>query len=261
MRILVCFKIYSDLSKIKLEDLEISEEMGVDTHFLPNTINCFDESSLEFAIRLSEKDPSIEKSAITIAKNEANVTLNSLLALGYDNVIRINSCEENIRFNPEIVAQNIVNYINKNPNDVILIGKESPLSNNAATAQLVSKMLNCPLVSSVIDIKLRDEKSIIVQIENNNSIYEQQIKTPCVLSMGNAVISKLRMPTLKERMNNKNRHVQDVEFCYSKNDIFDLPYCIYKPKRNRQGNVYKLNGDEKLKEIIEKELSNRVREL
>ncbi len=261
MNLLVCFKIYSDLTKIKLEDLEISEEMGVDTHFLPNIINCFDESSLEFGIRLSENNLEIKKTALTICKEAANPTLNSLLALGYDHVVRIKTDENNIRFNPELVANNIVDYIKDNSQDIVLIGKESPLSNNAATAQLVSTKLNCPLVSSVIDIKTKDDDSIIVQIENNNSIYEQEIKVPCVLSMGNAVISKLRMPTLKERMKNKSRKIEDIDFKFFNNDLFNQPCRIYKPNRNRQGFIYKINNEEELNKILDNELLKRIKAL
>ncbi|MGD1822038.1 MAG: electron transfer flavoprotein subunit beta/FixA family protein [Pleomorphochaeta sp.] len=261
MNLLVCFKIYSDLTKVKLEDLEIDEEMGVDTHFLPNIINCFDESSLEFAIRLSENYTSINKSALTICKSAANMTLKSLLALGYENVVRIEADEMQIRFNPETVAENIVKYVKKNNQDLILIGKESPLSNNAATAQLVSNKLNYPLISSVIDIKVIDDNIINVKIENNNSIYSQNIKLPCVLSMGNAVISKLRMPTLKERMKNKNRKIEEVDFVESEKTIFNQPISIYKPKRNRQGIIYKIDGDENITAILDKELSKRIIEL
>ncbi len=261
MNLLVCFKIYSDLSKIKLEDLEISEEMGVDTHFLPNIINCFDESSLEFAIRLKEINSSIKTSALTICKMAANPTLKSLLSLGYDNVVRIKAEDEDIRFNPEIIANNIVDYINNKPQNLILIGNESPLSNNAATAQLVSSKLNYPLITSVIDIKIKDDTSIICQVENNNAIFSQEIKLPCVLSMGNAVISKLRMPTLRERMKNKSREIEDVDFIRSENFTFIQPEKIYKPERNRQGFVYETKDTEEIERIIESELIQRMLKL
>jgi len=261
MNLLVCFKIYSDLTKIKLEDLEISEEMGVDTHFLPNIINCFDESSLEFAIRLKEKNPSIRISALTISKKSADPTLKSLLALGYDEVIRIKAEDEDIRFNPEVVSYNIGENLKSKPQDLILIGNESPLSNNAATAQLVSTQLNYPLITSVIDIKIKDDNSIICQIENNNAIFSQEIKLPCVLSMGNAIISKLRMPTLRERMQNKSREIIDIGFINSDNNTFIQPECIYKPDRNRQGFIYEKQVNEKIDSIIEKELLQRIKKL
>ena len=259
MRICVTFKIYSDLSNVKLKDLEITEEMGVDTHFLPNTINCYDESSLEFAIRLSEKNENIINTALTISNDGAKPTLKSLLALGYNHVVCIMGDSSDFKFSPNLVAHNIVKYIENNPNDVIIIGKEAPLGNNAATAQLVSKKLNFPLISSVIDIKKIKKDSLIVLIENNNSIYQQEVKIPCVLSMGNAVISKLRMPTLKERMKNKTREIEMFDFIDSKEPSYLYPLRIYKPERKRESSFSKTS--EEIKEYLSNEFVSKVKEL
>jgi electron transfer flavoprotein alpha/beta subunit len=259
MNLFVCFKVYSDLSTLKSEDLEFTGEMGVDTHFLPNSINCFDESSLEYAIRISEKYSFIHKTAFTLSNTAAIPTLQTLISLGYEDVVRVEADNDDIIYNPELVSKNITNYIKKHPQDVILVGREAPLGNNASTGQLIAEELNYPLFASVIDILDIDEKELIIRVENNGLVYEQKIKTPCVLSVGNAVISKLRMPTLRQRMNNKSRTIETVALCDCESITFEEPIKRYRPNRRRNSRVF--NDKNEISELLKNELSKRIQNL
>lgn len=259
MNLFVCFKVYSDLSTLKSEDLEFTGEMGVDTHFLPNSINCFDESSLEYAIQISEKYSSIHKTAFTLSEFAAIPMLQSLISLGYEDVIMVKARDNEIVYNPELVSSNIAGYIKKNPQDVILVGREAPLGNNAATGQLLSEELQYPYFSSVIDIIDIKENELIIRVENNGLIYEQTVKTPCVFSVGNAVINKLRMPTLRQRMNNKNRNIEIIPMSTNNTILFDRPIKRYKPNRRRKARIFKEEKD--ISDLLINGLSKRIKKI
>lgn len=259
MNLFVCFKVSSDLSTLKSDDLEFTGKIGIDTHFLPNSINCFDESSLEYAIRISEKYNFIHKTAFTLSKFAAIPTLQSLISLGYEDVIMVEANEEEILYNPELVSTNIIQYIKKHPQDIILVGREAPLGNNAATGQLIAEGLCYPLFASVIDILEINENELIIQIENNGILYEQKITPPCVLSVGNAVISKLRMPTLRQRMSNKDKKVKKLELSNCSAKIFDLPIKRYSPNRRRDSRIFK--DHQKISNLLNNELAKRIKNL
>ena len=56
MRLLVSFKICPNLELLREEDFAVTEDMGIDTHFLPNIINCYDEGALGFAHTVRAED-------------------------------------------------------------------------------------------------------------------------------------------------------------------------------------------------------------
>lgn len=259
MNLFVCFKVSSDLSTLKSDDLEYIDKIGVDTHYLPNSINCFDESSLEYAIRISEKYSFIHKTAFTLSKVAAIPTLQSLISLGYDQAVMVESNEDETLYNPELVSYNIVKYINKYPQDIILVGREAPLGNNAATGQLIAEQLKYPLFASVIDILDISENELTIQIENNGLLYEQKIIPPCVLSLGNAVISKLRMPTLKQRMNNKNKKITTLTVSPYDSKTFILPNNRYRPIRRRDAKIFK--DKEEISNLLNNKLTQRINNL
>ncbi len=201
MRLLASFKICPNLELLK-EDIVVTEKMGIDTHFLPNIINCYDESALELVLRLRDKteNDAIELSAFTAGNEQTELTLKSLRALGFTHTIRARDNQKEIDFHPEIVAESLASYVKKNPQDCIILGKEAPVGNHGIMAQLVAEKLHYPSVSSVIDIVETDQKSVTVVVSDEGRMQKQTIKFPCVICVGNAVISKLRVATLRERM-------------------------------------------------------------
>ena len=90
MRLLVSFKLCPDLELLKKEDIIVTEEMGIDTHFLPNIINCYDESALELVLRLRDKikEGVVELSAFTVGGKQTELTLKGLRALGFLHTVR-----------------------------------------------------------------------------------------------------------------------------------------------------------------------------
>lgn len=202
MRLLVSFKICPNLELLREEDIAVTEEMGIDTHFLPNIINCYDEGALELALRLRDKTEGdlVELSAFTAGNEQAELTLKGLRALGFAHTVRAEDERNVTGFSPEAVAETMAAYMRENPQDCILLGREAPVGNHGIMAWLVAEKMKYPAIGPVIDIESTDQKFITVLVSNEGRIQKQTVKLPCVLCVGNAVISKLRVPTLRERL-------------------------------------------------------------
>ena len=62
-------------------------------------------------------------------------------------------------------------------------------------------------MENVIDLHVKEDGELEVTTEEEDGVYVQEISVPAILSIGNAVISKLRVPTLKARMLPKKKKV------------------------------------------------------
>lgn len=262
MKLLVSFKIYQNLELLK-EDAIVMEKMGIDTHFLPNIINCYDESALELALRLRDKteEVTVELSAITVGNEQTELTLKGLRALGFAHTIRAKDEQKVTEFAPELVAETIASYIKENPQDCVMLGQEAPAGNQGVMAQLVAEKTEYPLVGPVIDILETDQNSITVLISNEGSIQKQIIKLPCVLCIGNAVISKLRVATLRERMKVSKTQSEYIELCEPKQ------ICIKKPEKleilssKRVGYQSQKAGNEAIHDVLQNGLQKVLEQI
>ena len=247
MKLLVCYKVIPDLDQVLWDEDVLTSEMEVDTSYVKNTINCFDESSLEFGLRLSDEAEGlnlhIEKSALTVADQKAELVMQTLNALCYDHVIRFDP-EHDVRFTAHAVGQQIVNYVKENPQDLVLLGRQSPQGNNFATGQYVAEKLNMPLIANVVDIHVTADETFVVQQEIDGAVYEQEVKGPVVCTIGNAIISKLRVPTLKNRMKYGKRPFDMPEFSDEEHIYHAFPEKLVYVDRHRAGEIADIPAEE-----------------
>lgn len=264
MKILVCFKIIPDLDQLSSSDFIVRNATQIDTSFVKTMINCFDESGLEFGLRLSENAESlnivIEKSALTVGNNQAEVYLKTLNALQYDNTVWVKN-NDDVRFKPEIVSDAISNFIKENPQDIIIMGRQSPEGSNFSTPQFVAEQLKIPLVTNVIDITLLGKNQICVKIEVDGDIYEQVIQTPIVVTIGNAIISKLRVPTLKDRLKSNKKEICQLSLPLFDNKLFGEIVSMKFVDRKREGLVIEEEADKAIEILFEKYLRERINNL
>jgi len=204
MNILVCFIAASDLDKLIDEDWAIDKNLQIDTSFLKPTLNSYDESALEIALRLSDASDKtkvpIHHKALTIAGTPATNILKALNALLFKQVVRIDS-QDDFRFRPGTIASILSQYVLKHaPQDVLFLGRQSSVGENAKTHLLVAEMLGWPCITQVTGIELMDKNHLMVTSQIDDGQIRQQIQTPCVLSIGDVPNTFLRVPTIKDRM-------------------------------------------------------------
>jgi electron transfer flavoprotein beta subunit len=223
MNILVCFTVIPELELLIDDDWVVDENLQIDVGFLKHSLNCYDESALEIALKYSDaarkRHVSPTLSALTITGPEATSILKTLNALRFDRVVRIDNNHADIRFNAMAIASILSQYVvNHAPQDVLLMGRQSGVGENAKTPLLVSEMLGWPCITQVTAVEPVDQNHLMVACQVDDGWLQQTIQTPCVLSVGNAPNSYIRIPTLKDRMQLGKRPVEvlnanDFELC------------------------------------------------
>ncbi len=235
MKVLVCCKVVPDLEMLTEEDW-IVRDMDVELRFAKKEWNTFDESALEMALRLRDSwdkawaggvtgEAVVETvngaddgggeglgyvlTALTIGDAGADPFLKNLLALKFDHAARIEHGGD-VRFSPAVVAELIARYIRESGQDVILMGNRSGPGDNGVTPLMTAELLGAPCITRVRDIRPASSASdrLIVESEVDDGILEQEINPPCVLSVGNAEKTYLRVPTLKDKMKYGSRPVE-----------------------------------------------------
>ncbi len=240
MKILVCFKTVPDLEMLSEEDWAVDSNLAVDVSFVKNILNCFDESALEMTLKLSEYSESFNESltltALTIGDKKAEMFLKTLYALKFQKAVRIEN-NEDVRFFPEVIAAVIAQYVEKiNNQDVVVLGRQSGEGDNAKTPLLVAEMLGWPCITQVINIEPSQEERLRVTSMVEGGTLIQVIDTPCVLSVGNAPVSYLRVPTLKDKMSYGKRAIEVLNI-----NVFNIASLL-----NKCYHEYQLIGLEKI---------------
>lgn len=213
MNILVCFKAAPQVEMLTYRDWRFDGNLQVDTSFLQPTLNSYEESALEIALMLSDASKSVqvplELSALTIAGTGANTILKTLKALRFKRVVRIDNNRMDLRFSPMTVASVLSRYVLDNAaQDVLLLGRQTTIGENAKTHLLTAEMLGWPSITQVTRIDPVDQNHLMVTSQVDDGHLQQQIKTPCVLSIGDAPKTHMRVPTLKDRMRSGKQPIE-----------------------------------------------------
>jgi electron transfer flavoprotein beta subunit len=231
MNILVCFTTTPEVEMLTDEDWVIDKNLQIDTSFLKPTLDSYDESALEIALKLFDASENIkvplELNALTIAGSGANIILKTLKALRFKRVVRIDS-HEDLRFRPMAVASVLTQYVLKHaPLDVLLLGRQTSIGENARTHLLVAEMLGWPCITQAIRIELVDRNHLVVTHQMDDGRLRQRIQTPCVLSIGDAPNTYMRVPTLKDRLRSGKRPIEilsikDFQLSDETEELIDL---------------------------------------
>ena len=213
------------------EDWVIDKNLQIDTSFLKPTLDIYDESALEIALKLFDASEnikvSLELNVLTIAGSGANTILKTLNALRFKRVVRIDS-HEDLRFRPMAVASVLTQYVLKHASlDVLLLGRQTSIGENARTHLLVAEMLGWPCITEAIRIELVDRNHLVVTHQMDDGRLRQRIQTPCVLSIGDAPNTYMRVPTLKDRLRYGKRPIEilsikDFQLSDETEELIDL---------------------------------------
>ncbi len=266
MNILVCFKAVEDIDKLTREDW-VLEGNEISLQYLPKVLNCFDESALELTLRIAKQvsltqdsQEEINISALTVGNSTCERFLRLMLALKFDKAIHVQT-DSNIDFTPSIVAMQLAEFTQNNKQDFIITGSSAGLGDNGQTGLFLAEMLCLPCFTNVIDISYESKNQLRIVRDVDDGIIEEIISAPAVLTIGNAQISYLRVPTLKDKMNAKNAKIESIPFIEDRRDFkthkiqsLEIKNC----KRNSQL-ISGKNTEEKAQSLYNNYLKNFIK--
>lgn len=214
MKIAVCFKVLADYQRLFSSTPELNELYQIDTSYIRQLFNCFDESALEMALQLRDcliaKEQTAALSAMTVDRQRADIFLKHLAAVGYDELVRI-QCDHRIdlRFNPLTVSRLLSALLNQNLPDLVLFGTQGADGDNRQTGFLVAEHLQWPCISQVEKIENTNASGRLkVFSRTDQGTLIQTVTLPVVLIIGQSREAPyLRLPNLKQKMDARTRHI------------------------------------------------------
>ena len=215
LRILVSFKVTPDYESLREADWVAGAADGVDTRYVRRILNCFDESALELALRLSEvaaeRGEAASLGALSVGGREAESYLTTLYALGYERAARVEP-EAALDFAPTVTAALIAGFARQvDHSDLVLVGCRSGPGDSGTIPFLVAETLGWPCLTQVIEVEPLADERLRVACMADDGLLRVTVRPPCVLAVGNAVVSHLRVPTLTDRLARRHRRIDVVQ--------------------------------------------------
>jgi electron transfer flavoprotein beta subunit len=155
MKILVCISCAPDTTS----KIAISDHSQFNLEGLTFIVGPYDDYALSRAIELKESE-NAEVVVLHVGNSDSEPLIRKCLALGADRAVRINVEPKD----SQQVSNEICAYVNENPFDLILMGKETIDYGNAIVPALVAASLNFPMYSPVQKLQIVDSK-IEIEVE------------------------------------------------------------------------------------------------
>jgi electron transfer flavoprotein beta subunit len=214
IRILVSFKVTPDFEALRDAEWAAGAADGVETRYVRRVLNCFDESALELALRLSEslagRGVEADLGALSVGGREAEPYLKTLLALGYERAARVEPGAA-LDFAPAITAALIAACARQmDRGDLLLLGCRAGPGDSGAVPFLVAETLGWPCLTQVIEVEALTADRVRVACMVDDGLVRVTLRLPCVLAVGNAVVSRLRVPTLTDRLARRDKRIDVV---------------------------------------------------
>ncbi|MEX0602236.1 MAG: electron transfer flavoprotein subunit beta/FixA family protein [Bacteroidota bacterium] len=200
MKLIVCVNHVPDTeTKVKIgPDAKSIDRTGV--NFI---INPYDEYAVEEALRLKEKNGG-EVIAVSLGGDSHRETLRKSLAMGVDKAVLLKDDGPRDSFG---VATALAEFIKEQSADLILFGKQSVDSDDAAVGGMVAEMLGVPSVSVVVKLEIGEGKGM-AEREIEGGREKVEFRLPAVLTAQKG-LNEPRYPSLKGIMAAKSKPIEE----------------------------------------------------
>lgn len=190
MNILICISHVPDTTtKIKFT----ADGSALDKNGVQFVINPYDEFGLARALELREQNiANVDKITILcVGTAEVEPTIRKALAVGGEEGVRIDADATDGYF----VAQQIAAYVKDNPQDIIMMGKESIDNNASEVPGMTAALLDMPFISFATYLDFKDGKALVTR-EISGGTEEIEVATPFVLSAQKG-LAEWRIPNMR----------------------------------------------------------------
>jgi electron transfer flavoprotein alpha/beta subunit len=218
LRILVAFKVTPDFEALREADWAALAAGGGDARYVRRVLNCFDESALELALRLrrdlAAAGVGATLAATSIGGREVDPFLATLRALGYERTTRIDPATRGaaLDFSPGAVAALVAAHARRVAQpDLVLLGARSGPGDGGTVPFRVAEALGLPCLTEITELNAAADGRVRVTRAADDGRLRLTLNGPCVLAIGNAVVSCLSAPTLKERLAHRDEPLEVVD--------------------------------------------------
>ena len=204
MNIIVCISSVPDTtSKINFTN----NNTEFDKNGIQFIINPYDEFGLTKAIKLKENHGG-SITVITVGDLSVEPIIRKALAIGADNGVRIN-------MNPDdgfSTAKEIANYLNDNPYDLIIAGRESIDYNGGVVPGMISELLNIPFINACIDLEISERNANLTrEIDGGKEMISCSL--PLIIGGQKGLVeeSELMIPNMRGIMQSRTKPLKVIE--------------------------------------------------
>ncbi len=184
-----------------------ADHSNVDIEHSKMSLNPFDETAIEEAVRLKEQGIASEVVVLSIGGAKSEDTLRTALAMGCDRAILVESSEHYESIN---IAKIFAEIYTKEQPDIVLVGKQAIDDDANQMAQMLAGKLDIPQVTSISKLTVSaDKKSVTVNREIDGGVEEIQVVLPVVLS-ADLILNEPRFIKLPQIMQAKKKPVEKL---------------------------------------------------
>ncbi|WP_251861667.1 electron transfer flavoprotein subunit beta [Clostridium sp. Marseille-Q2269] len=177
MRIVVCVKQVPDTTEVKIDP----KTGTLIREGVPSILNPDDANALEEALKMKDKDESINVSVVSMGPPQAEVMLRECLAMGADDAYLVSDrafAGSDTWATSKVIAsaiRNIGDY------DIIFAGRQAIDGDTAQVGPQISEKLGIPQVTYVQDFKM-DGDNVTVQRQLEDGYEIIRVKKPVLLT-------------------------------------------------------------------------------
>jgi electron transfer flavoprotein beta subunit len=186
---------------------------GPETRYVRRVLGVFDEAALELALRLRDAraEGGLETSlaAFSVASREADPFLMTLQALGFERAARVDPGPD-LDFAPFATAALVAACAERLGGDVLLLGSGSGPGDSGVVPFLAAEALGRPCLTQVTELEPKHDGRLRATFTADDGPVRATVAPPCVLAVGNALVSMLRVPTLRDRLAVKDAPVVEL---------------------------------------------------
>jgi electron transfer flavoprotein beta subunit len=200
MKILVCISVVPDTtSKISID----SSKGFIDTQGLTFIVGPYDDYALSRAIELKESNGA-EVVVLHMGPAESEILIRKCLALGADSAVRI----DGIAKDSYQLAKEMASYVQLNPFDLILMGKEAIDYNSGQTHGILAGLLQMTHFSPVMQLNVNGSK-LKLEVEIDGGKAEVSCDLPAVLGCQEP-IAEWKIPSMRGIMAARTKEIKII---------------------------------------------------
>lgn len=237
MKILVCVKRVIDYNvRVQVN----RDATGVVTDGVKMSVNPFDEIAIEEALRIRERNEADEVVAVTIGTSQSQQQLRTVLAMGADRAILVETDDE---IQPLAAARVFLQLIEREQPGLVLLGKQAIDDDSNQTGQMLAALWNRPQATSSSKLEISGQ-TLRATREVDAGLEIIDVDLPAVATV-DLRLNEPRFVKMPDIMKAKRKPLETLSLA----DLnIDMPPVLtthsYEPPAERQAGIMVSNVEE-----------------